>query len=157
MFNEMMLIRLVGFHFGVSSHSDWYCMKPLLLFLYSTAGATSVSPRMRGLLWMGATSVDAALTCSALTANCASPCQPTLQPAGSNLRLQHLSRIHASGRPWGASRSVGEGHVRGMDLLIIVLLICFAANFLPLCSIQWDSGLSNKVWKTYLKTAGIPL
>lgn len=39
----------------------------------------------------------------------------------------------------------------------IVLLICFAANFLPLCSIQWDSGLRNGVWMTDLKTAGSPL
>lgn len=39
----------------------------------------------------------------------------------------------------------------------LVLLICFAADFLPLCSIQWDSRLSNGVWMTDLKTAGSPL
>lgn len=75
------------------------------------------------------------------------PCQATPQPAGSNLQLQHLSRINSSALTLKASRCMRErcrgptddcgqalAHVKGNK---VVLLICCCVDS---CSLYVEIG-----------------
>lgn len=153
-------MRLAGFHFGVSSDCDWYWIKPSHLFLYSTTGATSVSPRMRGLLQVGAHecrrgthlfSPDGQLR-SAVPNQCCNqlvaifdyntwaafaPQADREEPAG--------ARGRCSSRPSDELWLKSDGWT------------CLLLIFSHLCKIWQNFELSNEVWKTDLKTAGSPL
>lgn len=88
-----------------------------------------------------------------LTANSTLLCQATLQPAGSNLQLQHLSRINSSA-PTLRSQQVHEGEVQGTHWCLWtrlgsrdkgkegVLLIYCCADF---CSLYVEIGDSYRV------------
>ena len=113
-------------------------------------GDTSASPWTRGLLWTEASSTEAPahLFSPGSQLRSALPCQATLQPAGSNLQLQHLSRINSSaptppprrglggggggGAEGGLAGACGQGLARVKGNEVVLLIYC-CVDFCSLC------------------------